>query len=67
MRTDYRIDDYQQSYFVIDSFEQLRRQTADVDFAPVYRRLEQLSVLTPDAILPADTLITHGTMAYAKR
>jgi phenylalanine-4-hydroxylase len=67
MRTDYRIDDYQQSYFVIDSFEQLRRQTADVDFAPVYRRLEQLPALTPDAVLPADKLITRGTMAYAKR
>src|SRR5471030_526930 len=67
MRTDYRIDDYQQSYFVIDSFEQLRRQTADVDFAPVYRRLEQRPVLTPDAILPADKLITRGTMTYAKR
>ncbi|HKB96805.1 MAG TPA: phenylalanine 4-monooxygenase [Rhizomicrobium sp.] len=67
MRTDYRIDDYQQSYFVIDSFEQLRRQTADVDFAPVYRRLEQLPVLAPDAILLTDKLITRGTMAYAKR
>jgi phenylalanine-4-hydroxylase len=67
MRTDYRIDDYQQSYFVIDSFEQLRRQTADVDFAPVYRRLEGLSVLTPDAVLPTDTLVTHGTMAHARR
>ncbi|HWX90167.1 MAG TPA: phenylalanine 4-monooxygenase [Rhizomicrobium sp.] len=67
MRTDYRIDDYQQSYFVIDSFEQLRRQTADVDFAPVYRRLEQLPALTPDAVLPADKLITRGTMAYAER
>jgi len=67
MRTDYRIDDYQQSYFVIDSFEQLRRQTADVDFAPVYRRLEQLAVLAPDAILPTDKLITRGTTAYAKR
>jgi phenylalanine-4-hydroxylase len=67
MRTDYRIDDYQQSYFVIESFEQLRRQTADVDFAPIYRRLEQLPVLAPDAILPTDKLITRGTMAYAKR
>ena len=67
MRTDYRIDDYQQSYFVIDSFEHLRRQTADIDFAPVYRRLEQLPVLAPDAILPTDELITRGTMAYAKR
>jgi phenylalanine-4-hydroxylase len=67
MRTDYRIDDYQQSYFVIESFEQLRRQTADVDFAPIYRRLEQLPVLAPDAILPTDKLITRGTMAYARR
>jgi phenylalanine-4-hydroxylase len=67
MRTDYRIDDYQQSYFVIDSFEQLRRETADVDFAPVYRRLEQLPSLAPDAVLPTDKLITRGTMAYAKR
>ena len=67
MRTDYRIDDYQHSYFVIDSFEQLRRETADVDFAPVYRRLEQLPSLAPDAVLPTDKLITRGTMAYAKR
>jgi phenylalanine-4-hydroxylase len=67
MRTDYRIDDYQQSYFVIDSFEQLRRQTADVDFAPVYRRLARLPVLTADAILPTDKLVTRGTMAYARR
>ena len=67
MRTDYRIDDYQQSYFVIDSFEQLRRETADVDFAPVYQRLEQLPSLAPDAVLPTDKLITRGTMAYAKR
>jgi phenylalanine-4-hydroxylase len=67
MRTDYRIDDYQQSYFVIDSFEQLRRQTADVDFEPVYRRLEKLPALSPDALLPTDKLITRGTMSYARR
>ena len=28
MRTHYRIDDYQQSYFVIDNFDQLLHQTA---------------------------------------
>lgn len=57
MRTEYRIDDYQQTYFVIDSFENLRHQTADVDFAPLYRRLETLSDIAPDTILPSDKLI----------
>jgi phenylalanine-4-hydroxylase len=38
MRTRYRIDDYQASYFVIDSFAQLFEATAP-DFAPIYRRV----------------------------
>ncbi|MEA3192413.1 MAG: phenylalanine-4-hydroxylase [Betaproteobacteria bacterium] len=38
MRTDYEIDRYQQRYFVIDSFEQLMRETAP-DFTPIYARL----------------------------
>jgi phenylalanine-4-hydroxylase len=39
MRTEYLIDRYQDTYFVIDSFEQLMRETAP-DFAPLYRRLK---------------------------
>ncbi|CAM4049555.1 phenylalanine 4-monooxygenase [Paracidovorax anthurii] len=38
MRTRYKIDTYQQTYFVIDSFEQLFAMT-EPDFAPVYERL----------------------------
>ena len=38
MRTRYKIDTYQQTYFVIDSFEQLFDMTA-ADFAPIYERL----------------------------
>ncbi|WP_298835225.1 phenylalanine 4-monooxygenase [uncultured Piscinibacter sp.] len=38
MRTRYRIDSYQASYFVIDSFEQLFAATAP-DFAPIYKRV----------------------------
>src|SRR5215469_10415821 len=57
MRTEYRIDDYQQTYFVIDSFETLRHQTADADFAPLYRRLKNLPDIRPDAVLPTDQLI----------
>lgn len=66
MRTQYRIDDYQQSYFVIDSFDELLHQTADADFAPIYDRLETLSDIAPDAILASDRVINQGlqTRAY---
>jgi phenylalanine-4-hydroxylase len=38
MRSEYIIDRYQEAYFVIDSFEQLMRETAP-DFTPLYTRL----------------------------
>ena len=65
MRTDYRIDDYQQTCFVIDSFEQLLHATLDTDFAPLYARLETLPDLAVTDILPEDRLITRGTQEYA--
>jgi len=65
MRTNYRIDDYQQAYFVIDSFDQLLRATLDTDFAPLYARLETLPDLAVTDILPEDRLITRGTQEYA--
>ena len=39
MRTRYRIDSFQSSYFVIDSFQQLFDMTA-ADFAPIYQALQ---------------------------
>jgi len=45
MRTEYQIDRYQEKYFVIDSFEQLMRETAP-DFTPIYARLRKLPTLT---------------------
>ena len=65
MRTKYRIDDYQQAYFVIDSFEDLLRQTLETDFAPLYAALEELQDLEITDILPEDVVITTGTQAYA--
>ncbi len=65
MRTRYRIDDYQQVYFVIDSFEDLLRQTIKTDFAPLYKRLAGLPELGPADLAPEDEIITHGTQAYA--
>jgi phenylalanine-4-hydroxylase len=46
LRTDYRIDRYQTTYFVIDSFAQLLRETAP-DFTPIYARLRSLPSLAP--------------------
>jgi len=65
MRTRYRIDDYQQAYFVIDSFDQLLHATLDTDFAPLYARLEALPDLAVTDILPEDRVITRGTQDYA--
>ena len=64
MRTRYRIDDYQQTYFVIDSFEDLLRQTQEADFAPLYRALEALPDIAPDAVIPQDRLIHRGDQSH---
>jgi len=47
MRTRYKIDTYQQTYFVIDSFEQLFDMTA-ADFAPIYERLRGMPEFAAD-------------------
>ena len=66
MRTRYRIDDYQQTYFVIDSFEDLLRQTLKTDFAPLYGELERLADLEVDTVAPDDRVFTRGTQAYGR-
>ncbi|ETI63594.1 phenylalanine-4-hydroxylase [Sphingobium sp. C100] len=67
MRTRYKIDDFQQCYFVIDSFEQLLAQTAGTDFAPLYRALDGLPDFDTDMISPDDRVLTRGTQAYARQ
>ena len=54
MRTLYRIDDFQQVYFVIDSFEALLETTLNTDFGPLYEELAQAADLGTDAIEPGD-------------
>ena len=44
MRTRYKIDNYQQTYFVIKSFQQLFDMTAP-DFTPIYEDLEKMPIL----------------------
>ena len=65
MRTLYRIDDFQQVYFVIPSIEQLREVTLQ-DFGPIYEALKGADDLPIDAILPSDKVFTRGTQAYAE-
>ena len=66
MRTEYRIDDFQQNYFVIPSFDELLRLTVETDFAPLYERLKQQPDVPVAEILPEDRVITEGTQDYAR-
>jgi phenylalanine-4-hydroxylase len=65
MQTRYRIDDFQQSYFVIEDFEDLLNQTLRSDFAPLYHQLEKLADLQPADLCPQDLLLHKGSQNYA--
>ncbi|GGA55545.1 phenylalanine 4-monooxygenase [Sphingomonas psychrolutea] len=65
MRTEYRIDDFQQNYFVIPSFDELLRLTVETDFAPLYEELARLPDVPVATVLPEDQVLTLGTQAYA--
>jgi phenylalanine-4-hydroxylase len=66
MRTEYRIDDFQQNYFVIPSFDELLRLTVETDFAPLYDELKQLPDIAVAEIVNGDEVITRGTQDYAR-
>lgn len=66
MRTRYIIDDFQKTYFVIESFEDLL-ETCYRDFGTVYCELRNATDLEPHDILPEDTVLTYGTQAYFQR
>jgi phenylalanine-4-hydroxylase len=61
IRTDYLIDAYQQTYFVVESFEQLFRNSYDRDFGPLYRSYRDQPGIAPSRLLPTDQVITRGT------
>jgi phenylalanine-4-hydroxylase len=63
MRTRYIIDDFQQSYFVLDSLQQLLDDTAQ-DFAPVYQRVRNAGDLDAHVIEAGDKIIQRGTLRY---
>lgn len=62
MQTNYRIDDFQECYFVIDDFEQLFEATAP-DFTPLYERLKTLPDHEPGDVLDSDHLVGRDAAA----
>lgn len=59
MRTNYRIDDFQECYFVIDDFEQLFKAT-EPDFTPFYEQLSGLTDFEPGDLLDDDKLVSRS-------
>ncbi len=60
MCTRYRIDSYQRTYFVINSFQQLFDATL-ADFKPIYTRLAQQPDLAAGDVLDTDTVLQQGS------
>ena len=65
LQTHFQIDDFQDNYFVIDSFKQLFDETRE-DFTPIYVELKGQQEYKAGTILPTDTVLTKGTGEYAK-
>lgn len=63
MRTNYRIDDFQEGYFVLNKLEDLL-ELAEVDFGPLYQRLETGPEYAPGEIIATDTVVHRGDGRY---
>jgi phenylalanine-4-hydroxylase len=64
MRTHYRIDDYQQGYFVIPSFDHLLKITVETDFGPIYEQLETLPDIGLADVIASDAVVTLGSQTH---
>ncbi len=63
MRTRYRIDDFQETYFVLEHLDDLLA-LAQTDFDPYYDRVTVASDLSPGDVLEGDRVLTRGTGHY---
>jgi phenylalanine-4-hydroxylase len=66
MRTLYRIDDFQQVYFVIPSLNYLHDVTTGTDFGPLYAKISNMPDIPIAAIEPGGKVFMHGTQDYAR-
>ncbi len=67
MRTDYVISDLQPTYFVIESFDDLFRQTVERDFDRLYRSLAPAFTYANSAVIDVDNVVHRGTQEYLLR
>lgn len=67
MRTDYVISDLQPTYFVIESFEDLYRQTVERDFDRLYRNLAPAFTYANSAVIDVDNVVQRGSQEYLLR
>jgi phenylalanine-4-hydroxylase len=65
MRTRYRIDDFQETYFVIHDLDELL-ELARIDFGSLYQRVQGQPEYEPGTVLPTDQVLTRGTGRYHK-
>jgi phenylalanine-4-hydroxylase len=63
MRTRYRIDDFQEAYFVIRGLDQLL-ELAQIDFAPLYQGIAGLPEFEPGELVDGDRVLGRGTGQY---
>jgi len=63
MRTAYRIDDFQESYFVLESLESLL-ELAEIEFGPYYARVEHGPNFQAGELLEQDRVLNGGTGSY---
>jgi phenylalanine-4-hydroxylase len=66
IRTLYRIDDFQQVYFVIPSLQYLLDTTTGADFGSLYAKISRMPDVPISAIEPGDKVFTRGTQEYAR-
>ena len=59
LQTKYMVDDFQKTYFVIDSFEQLF-EICGQDFAPIYAALEGKEPIEAHDVIDGDDVIQRG-------
>ena len=63
MRTNYRIDDFQETYFVLNNLDELL-DLATIDFSPLYEQVKGQPDYAPGQILGDDVLLARGTGRY---
>jgi len=63
LRTHYRIDEFQEAYFVLPNLDTLL-DLAKTDFGPIYAELESEQDFVPSTLLDDDRVFNRGTGEY---